>query len=304
MRKTTERIKYQNCPLCNSEIISEFREIRDHSVSKETFHLYSCGECGFIFTQDPPLPDHAGSYYKSEEYISHSDTRKGLVNTLYHYVRNVMLNRKYRLIKNLTAERELLDMGCGTGYFPGYMKNKGFRVTGIEKDDDAREYGKEKFSLNILPENSLFDSSIKSRYGIITLWHVLEHLYDPKKYMRVFHDLLKENGYLIIALPNPDSYDAKHYDKDWAAYDVPRHLWHFTPRTFGDLASISDFEIIRQSSLPFDPFYNSILSEKYRHNKLGLITGGWTGLSALIKGWLDKQKATSVVYILKKSGLS
>ena len=118
--------------------------------------------------------------------------------------------------------------------------------------------------------------------------------------MSLFSELLDANGYLIIAVPNHQSHDAKTYKDFWAAYDVPRHLWHFSPKSLEVFAERNGFKLIKKELMPFDPFYNSLLSEKYKAGILQFISGLFTGLIALIKGYLNVDHASSIIYILQK----
>jgi 2-polyprenyl-3-methyl-5-hydroxy-6-metoxy-1,4-benzoquinol methylase len=242
-----------------------------------------------------------GQYYQSEDYISHSNTKEGFINKAYHFVRKIMLSRKYNLIKNLYKGKDILDIGCGTGYFLDFMKRKQYLTLGVEADMKARAHGIKEFGLNILPPDDLFNGSIKNKFGIISLWHVLEHLYNPEKYMKAIRELLKDDGHLIIAVPNCSSYDAEVYKNYWAGYDVPRHLWHFTPETIDLFVKKLGFKIVELKRLPFDPFYVALLSEKYKESGLGFIKGGLIGLMSLVKSFFNVRKSSSIIYILKKT---
>lgn len=293
-------IKYQNCPICESSEIQQQFDIKDHSISKEDFSIAKCGSCGFVFTDNVPSEDVIGPYYKSEDYISHSDTQKGITSKLYHWARKMMLRKKRRLISKLSDGKRLLDVGAGTGYFPNQMTEAGFQVVGVEVDDDTRKYAVDKFGLNLHASVDEVKTAVTEQFDFITLWHVMEHLYGPKEYMAKFSSLLKDNGHLVIAVPNCDSYDARKYKDKWAAYDVPIHLWHFTPKSMKEMSKRCGFEVVKMKQLPFDPFYISILSEKYKGGSLGLIKGMWTGFISFIKGSSSVEQASSVVYVLKK----
>lgn len=293
-------LAHKHCEVCNGNQLNHLMDLQDYSISKEKFELYQCSNCQFVFTQNVPPENEIGKYYQSEEYISHSDTNEGFINKAYHTVRRIMLKRKYNFITKLYKGKDLLDIGCGTGYFLDFMNTKGFKTLGVEADEDARAHGIEKFGLEILSPDALFDGSIKDQYGVITLWHVLEHLYNPKNYMNAIRKLLKDDGHLIIAVPNCDCFDAKHYKNHWAGYDVPRHLWHFTPETAALFAKNTGFEIVKMKGMPFDPFYVSLLSEKYKGGQLGTIKGGLVGMTSFLKAVFNVKKSSSVIYVLKK----
>ncbi|MCU0461913.1 MAG: class I SAM-dependent methyltransferase [Bacteroidales bacterium] len=254
-----------------------------------------------MFTQDHPDERTIGSYYASEEYLSHNDSAKGFSSTLYKISREFMLKRKRRLVERETGLKrgKLLDTGSGTGHFLNQMKQAGWEVNGIEINKKAREYAASSFGLDVISPDKISSLSSKS-FDCITLWHVLEHFEDPFRYFSEISRLLTDGGVCITALPNSNSFDAEHYNKFWAAYDVPRHIWHFSPFTFQLFAQKAGFKIRSIKSLPLDVFYISILSEKYMGTWLyfitGIITGKWFWFLSLFK----KEKSSSLIYILKK----
>jgi len=288
------------CAACLSKDTKQLEQIKDHSISGEFFYLAECNGCGFRFTQNPPQEEACGPFYQSEDYISHSDTSSGIIFKVYHFVRNIMLDIKSNLSIQLKANKYLLDIGSGTGYFLNHMKKKGFDVSGIEIDDKARNYSIEKFDVKVNTPSFLKEGKIKKKFGYITLWHVLEHLYHPDDYWNKFYELLDDDGFLIIAVPNFKSYDCSHYGSFWAAYDVPRHLWHFNPSTLQRMAERNNFEVMDKKLMIFDPFYNAMLSEKYKGNSFGLIRGGIIGMIALFNGVFNVNKASSIIYVLRK----
>ena len=289
------------CPVCHESKLDKLFSVTDYLVSKESFELLKCAGCGFIITADPPSFDLIGNYYESEEYISHSDTAKGFFNKVYHRVRKRMLSRKYNMVKHYSGIKkgDLLDIGCGTGYFPGYMKNKGWSATGIESDKSASQYASSKFGIDVLEMNDI-SSMPSKKFDAVTLWHVLEHLYEPSGTVSMVDRILKDEGVLIIALPNNSSFDARIYRDKWAAWDVPRHLWHFNQASFSRLISETSFEIIAVRKMPFDAFYVSVLSEKNRGKKLAFIRGLLSGSIGWFSSLLKKSDCSSLIYVLKK----
>lgn len=295
------RIVHTECPVCSSKKLSPFLVCKDYTVSGEQFEIAYCAQCHTGLTQNIPDQASIGSYYKAESYISHSNTKAGLINRLYHYARNWMLGSKYALVRKEThvPNGSLLDIGSGTGYFLDMMKKKQWQVKGIEADEDARKFAQQQFGLSVSPPEQLTELPEK-QFDAITLWHVLEHLHELNGSWQQFGRLLKDAGTLFIAVPNHESYDASHYKAQWAAYDVPRHLWHFSPTSMATLAERHGFQIVRKKMMPFDPFYIALLSEKYAGNAMGLFRGGWYGGIALLKGLLNVDKSSSVIYVLKK----
>jgi 2-polyprenyl-3-methyl-5-hydroxy-6-metoxy-1,4-benzoquinol methylase len=295
-------VHYDQCPLCLSRNIGERLDCTDHFVSGRLFQIAGCSDCGFVFTQDPPGEDEIGSYYESGDYISHSDTSKGVVNKLYRFARGLMLKRKRNIVARVTGRPTglLLDIGSGTGYFADTMKRGGWDVKGIEINEKARNFSQSAFGLDISsPEN--LPSLGKNSFDCITLWHVMEHFHDPGKYISEIADLLKPEGICLVALPNSSSYDARYYGPDWAAWDVPRHLWHYTPETFSLFAKQHEMKVVSQLILPLDVFYISILSEKYKGSSIPLVKGGMLALWFTIRTIFNRKRCSSVIYILKKT---
>ena len=295
------QINYTLCPICGSAGISKVFKVKDNTASQDFFEIYHCSNCQVRFTQNPPSESSIGEYYKSEDYISHTDTSKGLINRIYQTVRNISINQKKKLIEKITGltSGNLLDVGSGTGYFAAAMHKTGWNVTGLEPDEQARNVALRQRSIKLLPANALFQLP-ENNYQAITLWHVLEHIHDIKKYIVTFQKLLADNGKLFIAVPNYTSYDAISYGSDWAGYDVPRHLYHFTPQTMQWLIKECKMKIIDIKPMWFDSFYVSLLSSKYKNGSPNWIGAFWTGLVSNIKAMSDVKKCSSVIYIMSK----
>ncbi len=292
-------IHYQGCPLCNSPLIKPVLEAKDHTVSGSRFSVWECRSCTARFTQDVPGEEEIGPYYLSDDYISHTETRKGFINRAYHAVRVFTLQQKRKMICSSTRRStgDVLDIGCGTGAFLEVMKKEGWSVQGLEPDPGAREIA-EKRGVPVLPSGAL--ASLDQKYDAITMWHVLEHVHNLHGYLKTIAGLLKEDGRLFVAVPNYTSGDAGHYRESWAAYDVPRHLYHFSPSSVGPLMKMHGLEIEALAPMWFDSFYVSMLSEKYLHGKQSLVSACWQGLLSNISAVGDTGKCSSVIYIIRK----
>lgn len=294
-------VHHNVCPLCSSEQISLHLNCTDNFISGKDFAIFKCSACGFLFTQDYPDESEIGSYYESDDYISHSDTSEGLSNKLYRLARSFMLGRKKDLIYSTTGNRtgKILDIGCGTGHFASTMKKTGWQVQGIEINEKARNFGASHFGLEVFAPDKLSD--LKSdHFDCITLWHVLEHFHNPFNYASEIYRLLKPGAVCILALPNSSSYDAYHYNRFWAAWDVPRHLWHFSPSTFRDFSEKTGFITDSFRILPLDVFYISLISEKYKRSALPFIYGFTKAAIFSFLTLFNKRKSSSVIYILRK----
>lgn len=295
------QINYTLCPICGSAGISRVLKVKDNTASHEYFEIYHCSNCQVRFTQNAPSEASIGEYYKSENYISHTDTSKGLINNLYQRVRNISINQKKKLVEKITGLQKgnLLDVGSGTGYFASAMQKAGWDVTGLEPDEGARKVALQQHSLELLPTQQLFDLTPNS-FDAITLWHVLEHVHGVKKYIETFKKLLTDKGKLFIAVPNYTSYDANSYGPDWAGYDVPRHLYHFTPQTMKWIMKEYGLKMTDIKPMWFDSFYVSLLSSKYKNGTPNWFGAFWTGLVSNINAMSDVRKCSSVIYIISK----
>jgi 2-polyprenyl-3-methyl-5-hydroxy-6-metoxy-1,4-benzoquinol methylase len=294
-------INYTVCPSCSSDSLQPVLRAIDHTVSHETFAIWQCGHCSLRFTQDVPDAAAIGPYYRSEEYISHSNTSTGFINSLYHLVRRQTLENKRRLIQSATRGKQgrLLDIGAGTGSFVAYMQQQGWEVTGLEPDEVARGRALKDNEVRLHDGAALFSLPAES-YDAITLWHVLEHVHDLHPYLERLKLLIKKGGRIFIAVPNYTSYDAAVYGAAWAAYDVPRHLYHFSPDAMEGLLARHELQLHFTQPMWFDSFYISMLSEKYRNGKGNLPGAVYRGLVSNIKAFVDKSKCSSLIYVTGK----
>jgi len=287
-------INYKTCPICGHQNFKNKYHLQDYTVSKEYYDILECGDCGFMFTQDVPNASSIGPYYKSEDYVSHSNTQKGMFFKVYHIVREYMLNQKRKAIASnsqTNKSQKILDIGSGRAYFLNHMQEHGYLCTGIEQDAEVRELAAKEFNLNILAPEELYKLE-ENQFDVITLWHVLEHVHDLRGYLEKIKKLLVKNGLLVIALPNPICADESMYKEQWAGWDVPIHLWHFTPSNIKDLLSQYEFELVEKRRLPFDPFYVSILGSQQRGDKYPMVTGAVNGSISFFKSQINIDKTT------------
>jgi 2-polyprenyl-3-methyl-5-hydroxy-6-metoxy-1,4-benzoquinol methylase len=293
-----------NCQICDGNTSTPFLTCTDYTVSKESFNIVSCNSCGFKFTNPMPDLQLLGNYYKSNDYISHSNTSKGLVNSLYQFVRKFTLVKKLQLIEKINKKSEtkyLLDVGCGTGEFLNTCSNAGWQVQGVEPDNYARNTAQKKYKLTVNDEDYL-NTAFENSFDCITMWHVLEHVPNLNERLQTLYKLLRPNGRLVIAVPNCSSFDAQQYQKYWGAYDVPRHLHHFTPNDIHALVAKNNMEVERVMPMIFDSFYVSLLSEKYKTGSSNLISGFWTGLVSNLKAAIKNNNTySSQIYLIRKN---
>lgn len=291
--------KINECPICNSREFIFFLDCIDHTVSRETFSIVSCSSCKFKFTNPRPNQDMLGMYYKSENYISHSNTKKGFINSAYQLIRKYTLLKKLQLISKYFKTGNLLDIGCGTGEFLDICKRSNWKTLGIEPDQQVREHAAKRYDLDIFPEAKIKELPDNS-FDVITMWHVLEHVPQLNERIVDLKRIIKPNGIIIIAVPNCNSLDAKIYQEFWAAYDLPRHLYHFTPNDILQLFRKHNLTLMNILPMIFDSFYVSMLSENYKFGKSNLLRSMWNGLRSNISAIRTGKTYSSQIYLLKK----
>jgi 2-polyprenyl-3-methyl-5-hydroxy-6-metoxy-1,4-benzoquinol methylase len=287
-----------NCPICNNLHLQPQMEVADHFLSGEVFRLTKCTGCGFLITNPRPHIKSLATYYQSDDYLSHSK-KKSLTGSIYNIVKNYSLAKKFQLISRYRFRGKLLDIGCATGEFLHYFKNKNWDVTGIEPAEAPRQYAINTYGLNVISEEKI-DQLAAGQFDVVTLWHVLEHIPELNRRMEQITKLLTPDGLLVMALPNYLSWDAQHYGSFWAGFDVPRHLYHFTPATISLLLSKYQFEIVKTEPLKFDAFYVSLLSEKYKAAKSGFLTAFRNGLKSNKWAKHNDGNYSSLIYLAKR----
>lgn len=287
------------CPWCDSEKNQIYLWLKDEFLSMEEFQIYECLQCGLLFTEPRPEKDKIGEYYKSEEYYSHQENKKGFIPKLYEKVKVINLKHKYKVATKGKTAGKLLDIGCGVGDYIKTAEQHGWQCTGVEPSDIAREIAGKKIQAKIIQSEELEKIPDKT-FDVITMWHVLEHVDNIKWQVTQLQRLLKENGRIIIAVPNYKSYDANYYKEKWAAYDVPRHLNHFNQKTMVKIFKTNDLELISTNRLKWDAYYISYMSEQYRHHKFPLIKGAYRGLVSNCKARKTKEWS-SMVYVFEKT---
>lgn len=285
----------ENCPVCNHTETKHHLTLKDWMITKEEFTIVKCTNCDFHFTNPIPKEEVIGNYYKSDEYISHSSSKKGLINSVYNIVRNYTLIKKVALLRKYSKGKELLEIGSGTGHFLNTAKLNGYNVEGFEPDNDARLFAKNNFSISLRPLEELASVDTGSK-DLVAMWHVMEHVYHLQRDVAEIVRSLKSGGVFIIAVPNMNSWDAQHYKEYWAAYDVPRHLYHFQENTIKKL--IETFGLVHRDTLPmkFDSYYVSMLSEKYKSGSMikGILNGFISNVKSMKGGY------SSQIYVFVK----
>ena len=284
------------CPFCESENTRSYLQLKDYFLTQEDFEIRECDNCKLLFTTPRPDATAIGRYYKSEDYLSHNEHKKGLVPWIYNQVKKVNIRSKYKVC-DIHSQVHLLDFGCGVGDFLRYAQQKGCEVTGCDMSQDARKIASEKLSKTIVTPEEIF-ALPHSTFDVITMWHVVEHIDNLKYQIEQLHRLLKDGGRLVIAVPNYKSFDSQYYKNKWAAFDVPRHLNHFHKESLQNIFA-GRFELKKIYPMKWDAFYISMMSEKFLGNKNSFFNG-------MRIGWKSNRKArktgefSSLIYIFDK----
>lgn len=276
---------------------SEYITTEDYSLTGEKFELRKNSEYDILITN--PIPKKIDKYYDFDEYISHTDSKKSIIDKVYQLVRNYTLKRKLALVNSLVSDsKKILDIGCGTGDFLSICKNNSWTTIGVEPNKKARNISQTK---NLVIKEKIDDIiQLNEKFDVITLWHVLEHVPNLTEYIQQLQNLLKDDGTLLIAVPNFKSYDAEYYKVHWAAYDVPRHIWHFSKISIQKIFASYNMKLIKTIPMKFDSFYVSLLSEKYKRGKMNPLKAFYIGLKSNLKAKRTKE-FSSHIYLLKKA---
>lgn len=274
-----------------------YNKIKDYSVTGEEFDLLMDEKLQLLKTHPQPNNEELQKYYQSEDYISHTDAKRSWFEKMYHLVKQKAVRDKVSLIEYYNGSKGIvLDIGSGTGDFLAEAKKQNWKTVGMEPSDKAKSIAKQKGVCLVESYEELEDH----HFDVITMWHVLEHVPDLDFQINELKRLLKPDGTIIIAVPNYKSFDAHFYGKYWAAYDVPRHLWHFSKKAIQHLFAEKNLKLVDIKPMWFDSFYVSLLSEKYKTGKMNVFSAFWIGLQSNLKGKKSKE-FSSHIYIIKNS---
>ncbi len=298
--------------ILKSEDLQHYLSLKDYSLTQEDFELYHNKKYEMLVTIPAPTNTALSRYYDDAAYLPHNNANKSLFEKLYQYVKKEATFNKVNLLNSLkTSAKTVLDIGTGTGDFLVACQKNGWKVTGVEPNPKAQVIAKLKIqssaenisheiiyeSLKMLQDQHK-DNSVQ--FDVITLWHVLEHVPDLEHYISEIKSLLKPNGTIIIAVPNFKSYDALYYGKFWAAFDVPRHLWHFSKKSISLLFEKEQMKVVKIFPMKMDSFYVSLLSEKYKTGKMNYLKGFLIGLQSNIKGLISGEYSSHIFIIQHK----
>ncbi|MBK9175340.1 MAG: class I SAM-dependent methyltransferase [Flavobacteriales bacterium] len=289
------------CPICGEGSALPALVVKDHHLTQEEFELVDCRGCGMRRTNPRPTATAMGGYYASEEYLSHDASSGSLLARIYRMARSLALARKHRLIRAHVTGGRLLDLGCGTGDQLAHLSARGYQVEGVEPGVRARETAIRQHALKVVPQ--LGDVPAEEQFQVITLWHVMEHLHELPHTVKRLNPMLAPGGLLFAAVPDRESWDCAHYGPFWAAWDVPRHIWHFRRQDMQRLLSANGFKLMKAGRMPLDAYFIALLSERYKGRPspvcwiLAVLVGTWSNLLATV----GVRPSSSTLFIARKA---
>jgi 2-polyprenyl-3-methyl-5-hydroxy-6-metoxy-1,4-benzoquinol methylase len=294
--------KIKHCPVCDSALLDQAYIVKDHMVTEESFAISRCRTCSFLFTNPRPIESELGKYYDSERYLSHNKKTTSLFAGIYNLARTRALKQKLAWLERYTSKGKLLDYGCGVGLFMQFAQSRGWQSYGMEPNESARKQAQENHA-NLVWKS--LEEIEKKKFDAITLFHVLEHIPDLNKTLKGLRKKLQKEGIMLVALPNTDAPDAEQYREYWAAWDVPRHLYHFNSYTATLLFKKHKFSVIDTIPMQMDAYYVSLLSEQYQKGQSApnLSTywqAFWSGRRSNRLAKRNNGNYSSLVYVLKK----
>lgn len=266
-------------------------KIKDHFLSQELFEVKSSSYKGILQTEPKPKASDLHKYYETSNYISHQTKASSLKDKVYQFVKSLMIKRKMKWVFNYKSAGSILDIGSGTGDFLQAFNALHWKKNAIEPSIKLHPVLKSK---NIELFNSI-DLVEENSQDVISMWHSLEHIPNLEYTLRHLKRILKPDGVLFVAVPNYKAYDAKYYKSFWAAWDVPRHLWHFSREGLKSLMQNYGFSCVEEKPLIFDAFYVSLLSEQY-HPQGKIIRSFWKGMQSNVKAGRDREYS-SILYV-------
>ena len=291
------------CPACDCPDYAAALTVRDRfeTLPGQLFYIVRCRNCRLLYLN--PRPDEASiaAYYAAAEYdpFISSTERSGFFDKAYRNARRLSVRRKAaRVVHDLARGAKTLDVGCATGEFMLELRRRGFLPSGVEPDAGAAKFAVERNRLTVWTGTIEDVPSSAGPFELITFWHVLEHVHRLKRTLAVAHALLSSDGRLAIAVPNPQSKDARAYGAKWVAWDTPRHLYHFEPPVMLKLLEDAGFSAKRAGAVAFDAFYHCLLSEPKLLS--GYLRGGLRGFDSYLRGLAGADGSSELYLAYKK----
>ncbi len=231
------------CLVCgSSDFIPRFR-LRDWAYGLPgEFQLVTCRACGHVYQTPRPTQPAIGLFYPDSYQPYHRTVRESLL--WIRIWRHVQFRERCLQVARLCSGGRLLDVGCSTGLFLKEMRHYGdWTLAGVEANTLAAQYAHDVFGLDIFCGQIEHAPWQRGSFDVITLWDVLEHLPNPQTALRRIRNLLTDEGWLIVSVPNADSIDARLFGRYWIGLDAPRHLSVFSLNGLKRLFTETGFEL-------------------------------------------------------------
>jgi SAM-dependent methyltransferase len=237
------------CLLCGSDHAAHLFRASDrlYRTTTKEFDVVRCVSCGLARLDPQPAAEELRAYYPENYWFSPEQSAASRLEEAY---RRLVLRDHIRFVERALlsgcAKGPLLDVGCGGGLFLGMMRERGFRVVGL---DFSREAASVAWRRQQAPAicGTLDQAPLRpAAFAGITMFHVLEHLPDPRSFLIAAHRLLVSDGRLIVQVPNAASWQFRLLGRSWNGVDVPRHLFDFRDRDLEKLVESCGFEVLRR----------------------------------------------------------
>lgn len=274
-------MKQTSCNYCGRDDFEQVIASRDLYLNRSAvYHLVRCRHCGLIY-QNPQLEaDELLPHYPPSEYALYSRAIEEESSALHRADRQRgMMRRYHHLMKYVDEPGRMLDIGCATGAFIAAMRDQQWQVVGVELNPQAAEYARRTLHLDVrtgVLEDARFSDD---EFDVVTMWDVFEHVLNPRETLREIARILKPGGWLVTAVPNPASLEARLFGRYWAGWDQPRHLHLYAPDVLRRYLQDAGFEQIKIDS--FSGRLNvTLLSTGYLCNAKNIPEKRW-------KPWLN-----------------
>ena len=254
------------CNLCNSTAATPMYQLSDLLLERSEVEttLVQCQICGLIYQNPRPTQDEMAQHYPPEydSYIS-SGQNEQKISWLLQKAYQFGINKRVRIVTRHKMRGRLLDVGCATGTFlSGMQQQPNWELFGVEINEFAARIAHEQFGLNVFVgtlEEAYFPATY---FDAVALWDVFEHLHDPAGSLNEIHRVLKQEGILILRVPNVNSWDAKIFGTTWAGLDAPRHFYVFGQDTLKQMLEANGFQI-KQISCEIGSYPTFVLSVRF-----------------------------------------
>ena len=306
------RFEYANCPICGAEASTFFLDTFDRYTFpyKKNYRLEKCDVCGTLFVNPRPVPEDQDQFYPIDilnPFLEFETNHQDFFQKLYAFVHPYAISWKRKQVEKIAGVGRVLDISCGNGDFLFSMRRHLWEVTGIERISKYANFAHQTLGISIFNTIDDLPGDKLDYFDAITFWHSFSRFQNPEEILKKARIYLKDEGFLFIGIPNIRSLDFYFYREDWAALDIPRRLFHISPRQMKKLSRASGWKIILEKPIGLDYFYNALLSEKIRIRRLkaAKIFYPFRYFRGFLIAWLSRiigitGNGSGMLYVLKK----